>query len=87
MSFNLQLARSALKDYLDLNEPFKTKIKEQLDNLEKNGLNNPNIKPLTGDLKGNYRIRKGDYRIVFTIEQDIITVVAILHRKDTYKKR
>jgi mRNA interferase RelE/StbE len=33
-----------------------------------------------------YRIRIGDYRVVYTIEDDIlvVTVVAVRHRKDAY---
>ncbi|MDR0973843.1 MAG: type II toxin-antitoxin system RelE/ParE family toxin [Prevotellaceae bacterium] len=35
-----------------------------------------------------YRIRTGNYRIIYSIEHDrlIITVIAIGHRKDIYKK-
>jgi mRNA interferase RelE/StbE len=42
-------------------------------------------------LKGTdalYRIRSGDYRIVYTIEDNIlrVLVVAVGHRKDIYRK-
>jgi mRNA-degrading endonuclease RelE of RelBE toxin-antitoxin system len=32
-------------------------------------------KPLRGDLHGSYRIRTGDYRVVFTVSADGQTVV------------
>jgi mRNA interferase RelE/StbE len=41
-------------------------------------------KPLTGDLSGNYRIRTGDYRIVFRVRGDVVTVWKIGNRKDVY---
>jgi len=40
---------------------------------------------LSGNLAGWYRIRSGDYRIRFRVEQDRITVDKIGHRKDVYE--
>ena len=66
MSNKLLLVKSAAKDYSLLNEPFKTQLKDKLNKLLEFGLDAPNVKPLTGSLKGLYRIRSGDYRIVFS---------------------
>ncbi len=46
-----------------------------------------NAKPLTGDLRGFYRLRVGDYRVIFSIIQvgKIIAVVNIAPRGDVYK--
>jgi len=35
-----------------------------------------------------YRLRQGDYRIIYTIEEGLITitVVQVSHRKEVYKK-
>ncbi|HEY8749195.1 MAG TPA: type II toxin-antitoxin system RelE/ParE family toxin [Tepidisphaeraceae bacterium] len=43
-------------------------------------------KPLRGDLQGSYRIRTGDYRIVFTVSPDgrIVTVWKIGNRGTVY---
>jgi mRNA interferase RelE/StbE len=43
------------------------------------------VKKLSGEEK--YRIRQGDYRILYKIEDEIITVtvVRIAHRKDAYR--
>jgi mRNA interferase RelE/StbE len=42
--------------------------------------------PLTGDLKGFWRYRVGDYRIVASIEDDrfIVLVVTVGHRREVY---
>ena len=44
-------------------------------------------KPLKGVLKGFYRYRWGDYRIIFTIDkaEGRISVLRIGHRKDIYR--
>jgi mRNA interferase RelE/StbE len=43
-------------------------------------------RPLTGDLKGLWRYRVGDYRIVATIEDDrfIVLVLTVGHRREVY---
>lgn len=43
------------------------------------------VKKLSGEEK--YRVRQGDYRILYKIEEKIITVtvVRIAHRKDVYR--
>ena len=45
-----------------------------------------NIKPLTGPLKGLFRLRAGEYRIVYQINAGTKTVyvVRIAHRKEAY---
>lgn len=87
MSFNIQLVKSAAKDYVCLDEPYKSQVYEALNKLELLGNEIPKLKKLTGEFKGFYRIRSGDYRIVFSINQNDITIVSILHRKDAYKKK
>jgi mRNA-degrading endonuclease RelE of RelBE toxin-antitoxin system len=41
-------------------------------------------KALRGPLAGNFRIRTGDYRIVFRVSGDIVIVWKIGDRKDIY---
>jgi len=47
------------------------------------------IEPLTGDLAGLYKLRVGDYRVIYEILRDEQTIVihAIGHRRDIYRKR
>lgn len=40
---------------------------------------------MTGRLSGCYRIRTGDYRIVFHIADNKVVIDKIGHRKDIYK--
>ena len=41
-------------------------------------------KPLRGELAGSFRIRTGDYRIVFRVRGDLVTVWKIGDRRDVY---
>lgn len=47
----------------------------------------PGCKKLTGPLKSLWRLRKGDYRIVYSIDDKnkIIKVEMIKHRRDVYR--
>jgi len=44
-----------------------------------------NIKALTGPWQGHFRIRIGDYRVIFTIARDEITIIRVCHRSDVYR--
>jgi mRNA interferase RelE/StbE len=47
----------------------------------------PNIKALKGEYKGLYRYRIGDYRIIYSVEDDRVQVfvIAIAHRSQAYE--
>lgn len=42
--------------------------------------------PLRRTLKGYWKLRVGDYRVVFTVEDGDVFVLVICHRKDVYEK-
>ena len=46
----------------------------------------PNSRKLRG--RDAYRVRVGDYRIIYTIQDDVLLVVVVLlgHRRDIYEK-
>ncbi|MEK7479991.1 MAG: type II toxin-antitoxin system RelE/ParE family toxin [Patescibacteria group bacterium] len=41
--------------------------------------------PLHRELKGSYKLRMGDYRVVYSVHQELITIEAVGHRRDVYK--
>jgi mRNA interferase RelE/StbE len=45
----------------------------------------PASRPLKGSL--GYRVRVGDYRIIYTVQDDVllIVVVTLAHRRDVYR--
>ncbi|EGF75734.1 toxin-antitoxin system, toxin component, RelE family, partial [Cutibacterium acnes HL099PA1] len=44
-------------------------------------------KPLTGDLSGLWRYRIGDYRLICTLNDNRLTILALSigHRRDIYR--
>jgi mRNA interferase RelE/StbE len=42
--------------------------------------------PLRKTLKGYWKLRVGDYRVVFRIAKSEVWIFGIIHRKDVYKK-
>ena len=44
----------------------------------------PNVKHLTSE-GSSYRIRSGEYRLGLLMEDDTVTVVRYLHRRDIYR--
>ena len=42
--------------------------------------------PLRKTLKGYWKLRVGDYRIVFKIEKDEVWILGIIHRRDVYER-
>jgi len=88
MSWKIEIKPTAEKSYLKLDKKTRNRIKRSLFELEKseNPLMHPNVRPLIGKLRGDYRLRVGDWRVLFTPEKDqkIIHVYAILPRGDAY---
>jgi mRNA interferase RelE/StbE len=40
--------------------------------------------PLRKTLKGYWKLRVGDYRIVFKVQAEEVLILGIIHRKDVY---
>ena len=41
--------------------------------------------PLHGSLKGTYKLRVGDYRIIYKLKDDTIVILSVGHRNEIYK--
>lgn len=78
----IEIRKSAIKDLKHITEPFKTKIHKKLLEL-KNFPDVPNIKKLT-NFEPSYRLRVGEYRILFDIEEERLIIGRILHRQKSY---
>ena len=88
MSWKIEIKPTAEKSYLKLDKKTRTRIKRSLLELEKpeNPFLHPKGRPLIGKLRGDYRLKVGDWRVLFTPEKDekIIYIYAILPRGDAY---
>ena len=41
--------------------------------------------PLQGDMTGAFRLRVGDYRVLFSIEADTMRIFGVRHRSEAYR--
>jgi mRNA interferase RelE/StbE len=86
--FTVRMSRGVIKTLNKMDKPTRvllfTWIKTNLD-----GCTDPRAygKALSGNLKGAWRYRVGDYRIIAEIgdEELVILVVAVGHRREVYK--
>jgi mRNA interferase RelE/StbE len=83
--YRLIIKKSARKELDSLPEEAFLKIDQSLLSLKENPCPYPQSKKLKGEDK--CRLRVGDYRVVYSIdeEQKIITIFRIRHRKDVYR--
>jgi len=79
----VEVKRSAVKDLLKISEPYKSKIKNRIKELE-NFPNVSNIKKLVRH-DPNFRLRIGDYRVLFDVRGNTVYVARIQHRRESYK--
>ncbi len=88
MSWKVEVKPSAVKQYSKLDAATKSRIKEALRRLEtqENPLLDQQVRPLTGELKGDYRLRVGKWRVLFTPNkyEKILYVYAIIPRGEAY---
>ena len=84
MKFQLELENRAKKELFSLSREIQEKLIEVLDHLEANP-RPPGAKKLTG--QEAYRVRKGDYRILYTIDDKLglVRVYRIGHRREIYR--
>jgi mRNA interferase RelE/StbE len=84
--YKIEYTIRALKDIENLPVQVARQISVKLTILANNPFVNQQVKALRGE-RGGYRLRVGDYRVVYYIENEvlIITVVRIGHRKDIYQ--
>lgn len=82
MRYKIELKPKAEKDLKALLPIHRIQIIEKLRRLEDN---------LQGDVKKltnftpEYRMRSGDYRILFEVAKNIVVVYRILHRREVYR--
>lgn len=84
-AYKIEIKRSAAKELEKVGERDRERIIERIRALSENP-RPPQAKKLSGAEK--YRIRQGDYRVLYQIRDEVITIVVvrIAHRRDVYKR-
>jgi len=87
-SWNVELSKYALKHLKKLGKKTYQRILNTLEELERleNPLLHKDVRPLLGKLRGFYRLRVGNYRIIFDIDKKNkrICVHIIVSREGAY---
>jgi mRNA interferase RelE/StbE len=83
LAYNIQYDPKALKQLSKLNKKDASDILDKIESFS----NEPmltQIKKLKTPFDGAYRLRAGDYRIIFYLEDDLMLISKIAHRKNVY---
>lgn len=85
MIYKVEILRSALKQLKKLPSELQERIQTKIDDLATEPRPN-GVKKLKGK-ENAYRIRVGDYRVIYDIFDDIlvVNVVDVGHRRNIYK--
>lgn len=86
MSWRVEITNAALKDLKSIPRDILRKVDVRL-----RGLGEDPFPPQARKLSESdniYRIRVGDYRVIYTVERKIVTVVVVRvrHRREAYRK-
>lgn len=86
MAHKVLISPAARRDLKRIRGPERRRISAAIDGLADEP-RPPGAAKLVGEVK-LYRVRVGDFRIVYTVEDDrlIVLVVRIGHRKDIYRE-
>ena len=82
------MLKAASQDLERLDTPVVRRIVQRIDWLSKN-LEATRLEALTGNLVGLYKLRVGDYRVIYDIlwDEETIVIYTIGHRRDIYRMR
>lgn len=84
-SYTVLITRKAQKEFKKLDPDAQARIKPAFGELAENP-RPPGCKKLAGE-ESLYRIRKGNYRVIYQVNDDEVTVlvVRVRHRREAYR--
>ncbi len=86
--YEIELSRKAAKFYQRADTATARRLNAAFDRLAEDPFNHNNIKPLSGELQGSFRMRIGNIRVIYSIDDTIkiVYIEVIGFRGDVYKK-
>ena len=85
MSYKITYKKSVFKDLSKLEKSEAKKILSKIEtDLKKNANQNPILK---GMFQGLRKLRVGNYRVIYSILNDVVLILRIAHRKEVYKNQ
>jgi mRNA interferase RelE/StbE len=87
MVYTIFFKESAQRELGDLDKPIRKRIAKKIDSLAADP-RPPGAEPLKGG-EGEFKIRVGDHRIIYRVDDQSVTVLVIRigHRGDVYRAR
>ena len=85
--YKIELSRKAAKFYQKADTVTAKRLNLAFSRLAEDPFQQYNIKKLSGELKGSYRLRLGDMRIIYSVDEpkNIVYIEVIGFRGDIYK--
>jgi len=85
--YRIRILDAAARDLAKLDKPIARRIVRRINWLAEN-LDDLQPEALTGDLSGFFKLRAGDYRILYELLRDEQTIVIHLigHRREIYRR-
>ncbi len=84
MKYKIEIKPRAIKDLKNIDKSDARRIAKKIQQLE-NDLRG-DVKQLT-NYTPEYRLRVGNYRVLFEIEQETVIIYRVKHRKEAYAGR
>lgn len=81
--YNIEWLSEARADVGALDRPTAMRIFEGVLRFARSG--SGSVKALRGDMAGAYRLRLGDYRVLFTLKHNTVRVFGVRHRSKAYR--
>lgn len=82
MTYQIEFKPRALKDLQSLPKAIQRRLLARIEGLANDLAGD--VKQLT-DFTPEYRLRVGDYRVLFEVEETKVVIYRVLHRKDAYR--
>ena len=84
--YQVRLLDAAAQELAKLDKPVARRIAKRLTWLAGNAAHIKHL-PLTGNLAGCYKLRIGDYRVLYEVlhDEDVILIHLIGHRREVYR--
>lgn len=85
--YHVRILNAAARELARLDRPVGRRVVKRINWLAAN-LDDVRVEALTGDLADFYKLRVGDYRVLYEIleSEHVIVIHHIGHRRDIYRK-
>jgi mRNA interferase RelE/StbE len=81
--YRIEWFDEAKADVRALDQPMAMRLFEGILRFARTGSGDVNA--LHGDMAGTFRLRLGDYRVLFTLQDDVMHIFGVRHRSEAYR--